>query len=307
MANEYIYHPVLSTDLAKESPYGYGTGFWLAGYYAAPDPGSLLGAIRFPSVTLSPKTVSNALLVLHIVTAQPSSNANVKFKIWGIKQTNTANFSSSPFGRPRTVETVSVEFGDPHSDTMAELSIFRIIDEIVNQSGWNSGNAIGLVWENNGTATDQDRWVYGNDDLSYLMIRPETVPDFTPTPTTVAAPSLPAAENWGIKISKPGSSVLDCPEEDLYFTTRKKLIKIYAEDIYTSTGAGNTTIAHNLGYVPMVTVFGLEVGGNWNRLPVPTYFTDRLTYYVDDTNLYLHSAASGEKFYYRIFVDKITT
>ena len=308
MANENIYNP---GELAYELEGG-STAYnamWM-GYdkdiYDTP----ANGACRFLNIAETGSVVY-AGLVFQVSNADAAHDQDIKVKVRGLDYNDFGELNSgnNPFsGKAYTTAYKDQDWGDTHIASYPELDVTNIVNEILGRGGWSSGNAMAFIIEDRGTASDIDRWIIANSTANaYLAIRKSAAPNFKPTPTTISAPSLPAAEHWGIKISKPGSSVLSAPEADLYFTTRRKTVKVLAEDIYISSGAGDTTIAHNLGYIPFVTVFGKRVGGSWQRLPIATYFTDRMTFFIDDTNLYLHSAASGEKFYYRIFVDRLTT
>jgi len=303
MANELIFVPGEGAYEAEGSTIGY-TGMWI-GYYTTP----LNGAVRILNINQT-GSVNFAMLMIYASAVDPSNNQAVKAKIRGLDYDNYGYLpDNNPFsGKDYTSAYVNKEWSSTVAGSWIDIECTSIVNEIMGRGGWSSGNAMAFIAEDNGTATDKDRYVWCDD--AYLIIRKSAVPDFTPDPTTISAPSLPDTEDWGIKISKPGSSVLDCPENDLFFTTRRKTVKVLTEDIYTSTGEEGDwiTISHNLGYVPFVSVFGLEIGSsNWKKLPLVTYFTDRMTYYLDDTNLYLHSAQAGEKFYYRIFVDRLTT
>ena len=304
MANEYTYSP---GEYAREfEGFFVGYSFFEVGYEKTYDDCPINGAFRFLDVTQS-GTISAASLMFQAYAVYPDHNQSVKARIRGLDYGDYGVLNdNNPFsGKNYTTASVNKSWGDTHTGSWIEVNVKSIIDEIFARGDWSSGNNIALIVEDNGTDSDTDRSIVSAN--AYLMIRKTAVPDFTPTPTIVSAPSLPDPEDWGIKISKPGSSVLSAPEADLYFTTRRKTVKVLAEDIYTSSGAGDTTIAHNLGYVPFVNVFGKEIGGNWRRLPIAAYFSDRITYYINDTNLVLHSAQSGEKFYYRIFVDRVTS
>lgn len=312
MANELISVPVSTNDSYWQVEGQFdGNGFFFIGYYGGGLNGPENSAIRFLNVAVAQGTTVNyAALVIVVSGVAPADDQNVKYSIHGIDENNTPDFSGgnpNPFSRDKTTASLTGQWSDTSPGSNIAIDVTDMVNEILARPGWSSGNAMGFLLEDNGTATDQTREVSGTGVNCYLAIRVSAEPDFTPEPTTVAAPALPVANDFGIKISRPGKSVFVCPEEDLYFTTRRKTVKILLEDIYISTGAGDITIPHGLGYIPFVTVFGFEVGAEtWIRLPVPTYFQDRMTFSINSTNLILHSAVQGEKFYYRILVDKLT-
>jgi len=129
----------------------------------------------------------------------------------------------------------------------------------------------------------------------------------------------------GVKVSKPGVDVLTAGTKDLYLDTTYPLLKIKAsgsDTLSVSDGSGDTvTIAHNLGYTPLVWVYGqtYSVNGsaknaNYSRYPfleyVSTYYSD-FGYEVTDTNLVVHGDFYDESsnsdtftFFYYIFYDQ---
>lgn len=77
-------------------------------------------------------------------------------KIYGIDEDNTATFDSDPTGRPLTTACVDWD-PTPGSWTQGywydSPDISAIIQEIVDRAGWVSGNALGLKWADDGSAT----------------------------------------------------------------------------------------------------------------------------------------------------------
>ena len=75
----------------------------------------------------------------------------------------------------------------------------------------------------------------------------------------------------------------------------------------TISVTSHETIAHNLGYVPLVFVFAEVSSGVWRRL-----FSRDITgfgayYTIDNTNLELYNSGGARQFAYHIFLDNITS
>lgn len=81
----------------------------------------------------------------------------------GIDEDNTATMTASPFGRTKT--TASSDFSEGQWSNAATgafrntPSISTIVKEIVDRSGWSSGNAMGFLVENDGSPTTEDNYM----------------------------------------------------------------------------------------------------------------------------------------------------
>jgi len=134
-------------------------------------------ALWFDSISIARgQTVNKADFEFKKV--RTTSGSDIKFKIWGIDEDNTSDFSGGyPSGRPKT-DAVRTKIQSPNTsefnfgDEWTEL-----VQEIVNRSGWSSGNHMGFMIEDNGT--DDDRVLYFNrsetsphgPDLSNLILK----------------------------------------------------------------------------------------------------------------------------------------
>ena len=306
--NDYAYH-WLNWDE------DYSTASCAFGYYKADVERSEEGAMRFLNVTIPKDTSVNlAKLMFRIDNHE---GGGVKFKVYGIDEDNTANFSSYPFNRAKTTASTSVEWGSPSSGSWAEIDVQGIVNEIVSRASWSSGNAMGFFFSDNGTSTSQTNDVWDNKGQgldSYLVIRTSAEPDFTPTPITVDAPTFPTTGNQGIKIAKPGISVLEATEDQLYFTTRKKVFKVKQEGS-TITTEMTISIPHGLSYKPAFLTYVKDSEKGFYRYKLP-----RITYYEDpenDVTGYVQSQSSNivvttfnallheAEVYYYIFIDPL--
>lgn len=312
MANEVINIPLSSTDMWVNwvDAGGTSSGSYQIGWRSGLS-SKARGAIRFPNVAI-PKNSTFSTADLHVYVSDRFGSDQIYIKAWGVDEDNTS-WGSQPFGKTKTTASNTFD-SNPSSGQYMTIGVASILEEIVSRSGWTSGNAIGFIIEDNGTTqTNGENYIrdylVGTD--SFLHYRIAAAPNFKPTPKSVSAPSLPTAQDVGMKFSLPGVSVFDATDEQTYLTTRKRQFKVFMEDYYQSVSGdvstGYKAIAHNLGYVPFVSVHAKSsiFGGGWKRLPVSWAFEDHPAYGIDDTYLYLHSAIAGEEFYYRIFLDRI--
>lgn len=264
---------------------------------------SMKGALRFTGVALNQGQSVNFAELRYVYSSVGTTGGRWKFRVWGIKEANTAAFGY-PFGRTKTTAVITIDEDSPVLGVKA-FNVTSIVQEIVNQGGWSSGNAIGFLIEDNGSTTDS--YAFTDTYESYLATRQSSAPNMKPTPISVIAPSIPAAEDWGIKISYPGVSVLEATEEQLYYTTRKKQFKVIAENTFTSTGAGESTVlTHGLGYTPKALCYFRFPGDTeWKELTAGSMFDGAPYYRMDSTTLRIYAPASGYSFYYYVFLDQV--
>lgn len=301
MANETIN---LVNDAWVEYSGGNAGGFCGVGDTST-SPDFYNGALRFTNVTINQGASLNFAALVYIYDSVGTGTGSWKHLVNGIKETNTAVLDASAFSRTKTTAQITVNEGAPTAGGTKTYNVTSIVQEIINQGGWSSGNAIGFLFNNN--ASDTDVHAFADLTTSYLAYRVAAEPNFTPTPINVNAPSLPVAKDFGMMISRPGVNVLTAAEGDQFFTSRKRQIKIFKEGLYTSSSGTNKTIVHGLGYVPLVSVYSKDTGSWFKISGVGATFVDQKSYSIDKYNLTLHSTASGEEFYYRIFLDRAAT
>lgn len=228
------------------------------------------GALRFPGVTVDQGvTVAQATLTIRVDSRQGSSS--VLAKVYGIKETDTAQFGHGVDSRPRTTATNTHSYGGGGGGYFS-IDVTNIVNEILAQGGWSSGNAMGFYIDDNGT-THASTNVLTEDfdgsllDDSILSIRISAEPDFLPDPKEVAEPTFPAAEDYGIKIAVPGpTSVFDATEEELLFTTRRHYLKVVEQDLVAVTDGVQSLLEHGLGYAPLFLGF-MRVNGKSFAMP----------------------------------------
>lgn len=266
------------------------------------------GSLRFTGIDVAQGvTIEHASIYLY-QQAEGAGSGNLKFITKGIDEDNTGDFSgTNPFGRSQTTASDSADNPLPGNGNYKQITVTSIVQEILDRGGWSSGNAMGFNLEDNSSPND----VYIYDDYlfeadSYLIIRVSAEPDFTPTPISVSAPAIPALDDWGIKISKPGVSVLEATEEETFFTTRKKQFKIVEQGEITTSGVPHS-ISHSQGEVPFAEAF-VKLGSYWFRLPQMNFSGGaNVGYMLVDNNSLDFYVANGSKVYYYIFIDELDT
>lgn len=314
MANEIVRFIEDSADYGTEYSNfggGFADGF---GYLGAGQPtwGNVNCALRFVNI-LAGNSVNNAQIVYKYGSVG-SGSGHWKVRVYGIKETNTGDYSSgNPFGRTNT--TNYVEFDDGGPPTMPgskTIDVTSVVNEILGQGGWSSGNALGLLLKNNGS--DSGVWAGLDSDDSHFYFRVDAEPNFTPTAKSVAAPTFPEVDSFGVKIAFPRRSAFTATEDETYMTTRKRIFKKVIEGKTTTVGGVTKLIAHGQSFIPFVIVYVKEIGSN-RRYKIPRYLASSLyqdqfpdldttngTVEVDATNLRITTTSNCEV-YYRIFLD----
>lgn len=276
-------------------------------------------AIRFPSVNIS-KGINYAALYYwtqHNTRGGPfpPSTGTWDFTIKGIDEDNTASFSSNPFSRPQTSGSNSSSNADePSLGTWKEIEVTNAVNAVMNRSGWNTGNAIGLLLEpiNSGSGKYAGT---STEFKAFLVIRKDSSPNLTPTPKSVVAPTFPPAGNWGMAWAYPGRDVFEAGEGELYQTTRKRVHRIIFEGVTTTVANVEKLIAHGLPFTPYATVYAKSlVNGQRFKLPrhmptavqqAPEGDTLEGTVSADDTYVRILTTSDAEV-YYRIFIDELS-
>lgn len=304
MAGETIYFPAANADFAYDVVGSFqATGDFDVGHL---HPSNYLnGAIRFRNVTVAQGTsVDDAGVV--IVSAN-SPGDSYYFYVEGIDEDNTADFNASnAFGRSRTSARTthyvsSVTDGERHG-----YGAGSIVNEILARGGWSSGNSMGFVFIAEAASAHGGTSNFFDANLStgcYLWIRTSAEPDFTPTPISLASESFPEADDFGIKISKPGIEVESATESQLYFTTRKKVMTVKSQGNIITT-ANPHLISHGLSYTPMVMAFALK-DGKRHILPRVRYGAGDNIGWVEVTSTQVKFYVNtSTQIYYYIFYDQ---
>lgn len=115
---------------------------------------SFTAGIRPVSVTIPQgATINSAKITLNPIQ-NDADTPDVTIK--GIDEDNTASFSSDPTGRDTTTATVNWTIPSTTEDVPIDSpSIVTIVQEIVDRVGWTSGNAMGFLIDDNGSASNE--------------------------------------------------------------------------------------------------------------------------------------------------------
>lgn len=141
---DFGYKTFEANDTAEQDDTGYYTGSFGFGHDFN-SWGDMNGAIRFGSVSVARyATIYDSQIGFYVNNRYGSSN--MYNYIYGIDQDNTADFSTDePFGRPRTTAVHRPE-GNWSAGSLHYVSATNCMQEIVNRSGWSSGNNIGFTF-----------------------------------------------------------------------------------------------------------------------------------------------------------------
>jgi len=148
---EQIYN---SSDVYNENGWIEGSTmirWYVAGKSTVGNPNG--SAIRFSNIKLSQgQTITRA--EFEYKNVYTSGTGDVLFKCYGIDEDNTADFGGNPMGRTKTSASttksqaqISGKFN--FGDTWTSL-----VQEIVDRGGWSSGNAMGFIFNDNGTVNN---------------------------------------------------------------------------------------------------------------------------------------------------------
>jgi len=163
------YYPNGTNDYGRENSVGYVAGYTKVGFDAGFG-SSTKGAFRFPSVS-DTSSVTKAELGFYI---WDRTGTTVQVVTYGIDEDDTADFSSSPFGRTKTTNSVtnSCDAGISIGDHWV-YDVTDIYQEITSRAGWTSGNAMGFMLEDNGNSGTTyiiDDSLFDGQNNSYLKI-----------------------------------------------------------------------------------------------------------------------------------------
>lgn len=184
--------------------------------WSNPDPSSagyLCGGFRFPNVTIPQDSrVLSAAFSAYVYTALRD---DINTKIYGNNVANAENFVDNPHiisetYRPRTSAYVSWVQDSMGEGWKEKTGLKNIIQEIVNQNGWSSGNAIVLLLIANTDVRDKMTNFYSYDqDPSYAAKLAVTWEEIAHTVSIESTPiSVPVTIDGGAVGSTPVSVVV---------------------------------------------------------------------------------------------------
>lgn len=305
MANSTDYFLDSDLETGNDGPFGYSQGYFQVGRHTGSD---LKGACRFSDVAVSQgATVSAANLYLYS-EFQGSGSGNLKFKTYGIKETDTADLSSNPFGRTHTTASDTADNPLPGVGNYKQVTVTSIVNEIVGQGGWSSGNHMGFLCENNGS--NDDVWLDDDSGNEILSIRLNALPDFTPGPFTTRINSIPPKKNFGIRISKNAVDALTDEIVKLNYFSKTNVLKAIRNAEKGWTASSNLEkVDHALKYPPAFMAFYkssnriYHANSNISTAGTPIGYVianqENLEFVLDP------NASDPQSWYYYVFVDEI--
>ena len=178
----------------------------------ATDRGGLLNGnrfdigVRFANITIPVGSIITAAVLNLFLTKRPSSNQS--FVIKGILETNPAVWTSStrPSQRTKTTATVNQTIGSGLNGYKTTEDITAIVQEIVNQGGWASGNATAFVIEESSTTSFIRVRDYSFGNLNTLV---EIGINYTSPLTINVSDSITVAESTTCSIPSGSTNVSD--------------------------------------------------------------------------------------------------
>ncbi len=129
------------------------TQWWYAGYVSGYRDRA---AIRWKDIII-PQGQAITDAYLQVKNVFTDAGTDIKFYIYGIKESNTADFGSDPTGRPKTTAYENKTQSQQTSNFNFGTTIKNEMQEVVNLPGWTSGNAFGVIFQD-----------YGSDDGHHL-------------------------------------------------------------------------------------------------------------------------------------------
>lgn len=139
--SDFGYVSFYDNDAYEESAYNFRDYF--AWGHNVPTWGDMRGAVRFGSVAV-PKNSTIYDARLEVESIQRVGSNQMYWACYGIDEDNTGDFSSNPIGRPKTSYRHRPE-GNPSNGSGISWGVTGAMQEIVNRSGWSSGNNMGFL------------------------------------------------------------------------------------------------------------------------------------------------------------------
>lgn len=305
MANYTDYFLSSDAETGNNSGLGYNQGFFQVGRRDASD---VNGACRFENVAVGQGVTVDAASLNILTQFQGAGSGNLKFRTYGIKETNTGDLSSNPFGRAHTTAFDSADNPLPGVGNYKQCTVTSIVNEIFAQGGWSSGNHLGFLCENNGS--NDGVWIEDDDGSEVLSIRINALPDFTPGPFTTRVSSIPPKENFGIRISKEGADALTDNIQNLNYYSKATVLKAIKSAEKGWTPSSNLEkVSHGLKYPPAFLAFYktnnrvYHANSNLSSAGIPIGYVianqENLEFVLDP------NASDPDSWFYHVFIDEI--
>lgn len=281
-----------------------------------------VGQLRWTNVTIPKDSTINAATITFTTPGFGDGNNNIFMKIRGIAEDNTANFSSDGKGRTRTSAGVDWDLNAIEANTeYTTPDISSVIQEIISRAGWVSGNALGVLIDDDGSADNDTHSFIAYEwdttkaallSITYtapsgvvvqknLVYRVKTVPSISKLCRYVVVdPETEPVPFFGIKIAKAGHNVLNTQNpNNLKFSSQFNTLKyfmnghkaLHVSQLVSTQYTQVSFVEHNLGYLPMAFVYAkddlmpeYQPLGHWQA---GSGAYRQFFYYVTTTKLYV--------------------
>lgn len=272
-----------------------------AGYFYAgrKDGNERSGAVRFTGVAI-PKnaSISSASLA---VAANEVAGSRVVLRAYGIDEDNTALFFENPEGRQKTDAVANVNDNLPSTGNFLNIGVTSLVQEIVNRSGWSSGNAMGF-WVMDYGSTSDGNYLRDSSGTSPNCRLSITATSVSGSPSGSPSPSPSPSTRMRMRVALPGYDALTDTNPDHFALNSDEnwvLIKEKMRGTVSVNANSNATITHNLGYVPFFSVYA-------DREWITGYniYSSFQAYATTTTLVMRNNSASAKTFAYYIFYDR---
>lgn len=279
-------------------------------------------ALRFSNVTIPAGSVINSATIQFTTPSFGDGNNGLKSKVYGIAEDNTATFSSDPTGRTQTSSNIEWDQNSVvGNSTYTSPDISSVVQEVINRAGWASGNALGFLIVDGGSANNNTHLVddyHWDTTKAALLTVTYTIPSganitktlkYTikttpPAITKLLRYFIPDQEKnlvpfRGLKVAKPGHNVLKTKDpNNLIFSSDYNTLKYFqngqialnVNEPVTTLYTVKTNIAHNLGYFPFAIVYAQDnIMANpqpLGRFQLGSGAYRQFYYYMTTTNIY---------------------
>lgn len=126
------------------------------------------GALRFGNVTVAQGAAVSSAVIDVTCVSRVDGGENVKFKVYGIDEDNTGDFSSSPMGRDKTTAFKTMDQDIIPVGESFGIDVKDEVKEIVDRANWAYGNNMGFLYFDNGTTNGNK--MEDNDEGTYPLL-----------------------------------------------------------------------------------------------------------------------------------------
>ncbi len=325
MANGYDFIPGDGNDM-----FWILSGFEFQGNYfiGKSDSGANIdSALRIQNISIN-QGQSIVSAILNFYVGAKNGSTDLFYRIVGMDEDNTADFTSNPLGRPDTTAQPTGRVALPSVGNGWGANVKSVVEEITQRGGWSNGNSMGFKLYDNGSANGvrfNDAYTGIPAQDAYLQVLLTANPDFYPTETIVTAPAeVLQSRDFGIKIAKREINVLEATDKQINFSTNRPILKCKVFGVSNVEENLITEIPHNMGYKGAFLAWAAPVGGDVfspifgrrKKIPAIFYNSDKssvnVSAYIDTSNLYIEQGSETQEgtlmkyhVYFYIFLDEL--